>query len=204
MEVQPEEPVPESMEESVDDMELQEMVNRMMSMKEAEWVATSAIENPVIFVKLLEYSQSPDKKLAFHASWTLSKVCDRFPEMIVPYLSRIVEMLSQLKNESAERSFLRILSLSDMNNISIEQQGLLADHCFRALSSGLSAIAIKAYSMEILYKLSLKYPELANELSVSIRMLESEGSAGIMARGRMILKRLASIPVNTKSGKSLS
>ena len=60
----------------------------MMSMKEAEWIATSAIENPAIFRKLMEYSYSPDKKLAFHASWTLTKVCDKFPEIIYPYLTR--------------------------------------------------------------------------------------------------------------------
>lgn len=47
-----------------DDDELRSMVNRMVSMKEAEWVATSAIENPVIFKKLIEYSFSADKKLA--------------------------------------------------------------------------------------------------------------------------------------------
>ncbi len=36
-----------------DDKELQAMINRMMSMKEAEWIAVSAIENPAIFTSLL-------------------------------------------------------------------------------------------------------------------------------------------------------
>jgi hypothetical protein len=50
--------------------------------------------------------------------------------------------------------------------------------------------------MEILYKLVLKYPELRNELSVSINMLQSEGSAGILSRGRQILKKLAETPMD--------
>jgi hypothetical protein len=45
--------------------------------------------------------------------------------------------------------------------------------------------------MEILYKLSLVYPELANELSTSIGILMEDGSAGITSRGRAILKKLA-------------
>ena len=57
-----------------------------MGMKEAEWMAMSAGENPAIFRKLIEYSFLPDRKLAFRASWTLSKACDRFPEMIYPYM----------------------------------------------------------------------------------------------------------------------
>ena len=64
--------------------------------------------------------------------------------------------------------FLRIISLSDMRRISNKHHGILADHCFNALRSGFSAIAIKAYSMEILYKLSVIYPELANELSATL------------------------------------
>jgi 8-oxo-dGTP diphosphatase len=182
-----------------DNADLQTIVNNMMGMKEAEWVAASAIDNPAIFLKLFEYSLSTDKKLAFRASWTLTKVCDRFPEIIYPYLEQIVENLNKIDNESSLRSFLRIISLSELEKISSRLQGLLADFCFSALNSGFSAIAVKAYSMEILYKLSLVYPELANELSTSIIILMEDGSAGITARGRMVLKKLAEIPIKPKS-----
>lgn len=178
---------------ATDDEGLQEMVNRMMGMKEAEWMAISAIENPAIFDKLLKFSFSDDNKLAFRASWTLTKVCDKFPEMIYPHLGMIIESLENLGNESAMRSFLRIISLSDIERISEKHQGLLAERCFSLLRSGFSAIAVKAYSMEILYKLVLKYPELRNELAATIRMLQPEGSAGILSRGRQILKKLAGI-----------
>lgn len=188
--------IPESAQTSINDMELQSMVNNMMSMKEAEWVATSAIENPAIFLKLLEYSQSSDRKLAFRASWTLTKVCDKFPEIIYPYLSQIVEALDKLDNESALRSLLRIISFSDLEIINSRHHGILADFCFNTLNSGFSAIAVKVYAMEILYRLSLIYPELANELSALIRILLENGSAGITSRGRMILKRLAEIPIS--------
>lgn len=177
-----------------DDKELQAMINRMISMKEADWIATSAIDNPAIFGKLLEYSFSDDKKLAFHASWTLTKVCDKYPEIIFPYLAEIIESLDKIDNESAQRSFLRIISLTSMSRIGTKHHGILAEHCFSALRSGFSAIAIKAYSMETLYKLALIYPELANELSATINILQGDGSAGIIARGRMILKKLAEMP----------
>lgn len=176
-----------------DDEELRSMINRMMSMKEAEWVAVSAIENPAIFSRLLEYSFSDDSRLAFHASWTLTKVCDRYPEIIWPHLNEIAEKLPKLDNESALRSMLRIISLSDIERISDKNQGILTDQCFTLLRSGFSAIAVKAYSMEILYKLVMKYPELRNELAASINMLQAEGSAGILSRGRQILKKLAGL-----------
>jgi 8-oxo-dGTP diphosphatase len=181
--------------------DFQSIVNNMMSMKEAEWVATSAIENPAIFKKLFEYSLSSDKKLAFRASWTLTKVCDRFPEIIYPILPQIVETLDKIDDESTLRSFLKIISVSDLDGITGSQQGRLADFCFNVLNSGFSAIAVKAYSMEVLYRLSLIYPELANELSTSILILMEEGSAGITARGRMILRKMAEISIKPKSSQ---
>ena len=184
-----------------DKADLQSIVNNMMGTKEAEWVADSALENPAIFSKLFEYSLSPDKNLAFRASWTLTKVCDRFPEIIYPYLEQIVKNLSKINSESTLRSFLRIISLSDLDKINSIQQGLLTDFCFNILNSGFSAIAVKAYTMEILYKLSLIYPELKNELFTSITILMEDGSAGITARGRMILRKLAELPVRPKSSQ---
>ena len=184
-------------EQTIDDEDLKAMINRMMGMKEADWIATSAIYNPIILRKLLDFSYSDDNKLAFHASWILSKTCDKFPELMDPFLQGIVETLNKLENESTQRSFLRIISQCDLNKISNKHHGLLADHCFAALKSGFSAIAIKAYSMEILYKLALIYPELTNELGETINMLQDDQSAGIMARGRIILHKLAGISKNS-------
>ncbi len=94
-------------------------------------------------------------------------------------------------NESAIRSVLRIISLSDIERVSVKHHGILAEYCYNQLRSGFSAIAVKAYSMEILYKLVLQYPELRNELLATISILQPEGSAGIVSRGRQILKKLA-------------
>jgi 8-oxo-dGTP diphosphatase len=185
----------------IDDRELQEMINSMMSMQEAEWVAASALENPAIFNKLFEYSCSSDSKLAFRASWTLTKVGDKYPEIFDPYLHQLVDLLPAIDNESVERSFLRIISLSAMGKIDEKHHGLLADYCFAALNSGESAIAIKVYSMEILYNLSFIYPQLANELAVSIRLLMEDGTAAIVSRGNAILKRITTIPLDPGSSR---
>jgi hypothetical protein len=83
-----------------------------------------------------------------------------------------------------------LISLKDINSIDKKFHGILAEYCFSKLNSGFSAIAIKAYSMEIVYNLTCIYPELANELVHSIQILSEEGSAGIFARGKIILKKL--------------
>lgn len=181
------------------DPDLREFLNKMMSVTEANWMAMSAAENPQILKKLFDFSDGKDLKLAFRSSWILSKLCDRQPDVLVPWLTKIIETVRHIRNESVERSFLRIISMQDLSRLNQHYRGLIADHCFKALNSGFSAIAIKAYSMEIIYKLAVTYPDLANELSVCINMLHEEGSAGIKDRGRIILKKLAEIQRNQKS-----
>lgn len=182
------------------DDDFRDLVRGMKSLQEAEWIAASAIENPDVLLRLFEYSFGIDSKLAFRSSWTISKVFDKKPELIYPHLNRVIEELNNTKNESTRRSFLRILSLTDLHLVSRRHHGVLADHCMSALNTALSAIAIKAYSMEIIYKLALIYPELANELSASISMIKGEGAAGVVARGRIILKKLANL--NPDQGSS--
>jgi 8-oxo-dGTP diphosphatase len=188
-------PAEKTIEESVPlavDIELRSAISRMMGMKEAEWFAGSAIDNPQVFSKLLEYSFSGDQKLAFRASWTLTKVCDKDPQLIYPYIDEIVLKLGNMESESAIRSFLRIISLADLSSINMKRHGILTDYCFGILKSGFSAVALKAYAMEILYKLALIYPELGSELEATISILQIDGSAGILSRGRQILRKLAS------------
>jgi 8-oxo-dGTP diphosphatase len=197
-----ENPATEGGQSSVDDTDLQKMIHTMMSLQEAEWVATSAIDNPAIFNKLLDYSWSKEKKLAFRASWTLTKACDKFPELIYPHLDKITESLPLIDNESVQRSFLRMISLSDIKDLSKKHHGILADHCFSMLRSGVSAIAIKAYSMDVLYNLTVIYPELGNELSSTVRILMEDASAGIIARGTSILKKISAIPLNPGSSQT--
>ena len=192
-----------SAQQTYNEEDLRSMVENMMGMQEAEWIAESAIGNSEILKKLLEYSFSDDRKLAFRASWTLTKVSDKYPGIISSDMPVMIDALDKLDNESVQRSFLRIISLSDINKVNTRQHGILADHCFRMLKSGFSAIAVKAYSMEIIYKLAMIYPELANELSATISMLQGEGSAGILARGHIILKKLAGISADQGSGPAL-
>jgi 8-oxo-dGTP diphosphatase len=186
----PEKPEPDSFEDSIDEGQVENMVSSIMGTREAEWMASSAVDNPALFRKMLEYSMSGDRKLAFRASWILSKACDIKPCIVYPYLSGIIELLGKTDNESVLRSFLRIISLSDHGRISPTDHGRLAEFSFRSLNSGNSAIAIKAYSMEILYRLTLIYPEFAAELAGSIMRMMEEGSGGIVSRGKMILKKL--------------
>jgi hypothetical protein len=68
--------------------------------------------------------------------------------------------------------------------------GITADICFRYLRDHQEPIAVKAYAMTIIYNLSMKYPELGDELALTIEDMMPYGSPGIRNRGAKILKAL--------------
>jgi len=68
--------------------------------------------------------------------------------------------------------------------------GLTTDICFRLLQNHKEPIAVKAYAMTIIYNLSQQYPEISDELVLTIEDLLPFGSPGIKSRGMKIIKAI--------------
>ncbi len=170
--------------------ELEQMIEVVRSAGEANWYAGSAAGSPEMLTSLLSFTFSGNNKLSSRAAWILGKLADKDPGAIMPFVNRLIDGLAALGNDSTIRSVLRILSLTELSGIDSRRHGLLADYCFSTLNSGYSPIAARAYSMEIVYNLVQIYPELTNELVLSLGLIRESDSAGIRARGRMILKKL--------------
>ncbi len=138
----------------------------------------------------MNFSLGENQTLAFRSSYTLHKAEEKRPGLLKNYYGKMIEAMPSLHNESVIRSFQNIIITAGVKDLSDGEQGILADSCFSWLNDPASAIAIKAYSMELIYQLSEIYPELAIELVASINNNMESGSAGVKARGRMILKKL--------------
>lgn len=177
---------------SVSDLkELEEMIEGVRSAGEAVWYAGSLQESPEMLNSLLAFTFSGNRKLSSHASWILGKLADKNPEILLPYMNVLIDGLDRIPNDGTLRCVLRIVALTDPEMISTDRHGLLADYCFKALNKGGATIAVKAYSMEILFRLVQLYPELTGELVLSLSMIDESESAGVRARAKMILKKLA-------------
>ena len=175
-----------------------EMLSARAGFESVHLLAESAAGEESYTRALLGFSVSDDEKLAFRASYVLVKVAEKDHRLLHPWVNDMVLLLPGLESESVIRSFLKILTLTGVELLGEEQRGILADRCFEWLDNGSTAIAIKAYSMELLYYLAKIYPSLVTELSASINRNMEGGSAGIIARGRQILTKI--LKDNLQSG----
>jgi hypothetical protein len=122
------------------------------------------------------------------ASWPISFIAQQKPELLSPYYPVFIELLNTPnKHNSINRNILRAFQFV---NIPEEHEGTILDISFKLLNSNHEPIAVRVFSMTVIFNLTKKYPELIPELQASIEVLMPNASAGIKSRGNKILKRI--------------
>ncbi len=153
----------------------------------AEMVAENVGDNPEHFEKLMALAFSGKGKISMRASRAAIFCVQKYQHLIDPYLNKIIHMLPE--NESVRKNFMKILAETTLE-FNEEQLGILVETCFEMLLNDKSSIANKAYSMELLYKISDFEPDLKIELIATIEEQIPTGSSGIKVIGRRLLKKL--------------
>ena len=153
----------------------------------AEMVAENVGDNPGHFEKLMTLAFSGKGKISMRASRAAIFCVQKYHHLIDPYLNKIIHMLPE--DESVRKNFMKILAETPLE-FNEEQLGILVETCFEMLLNDKSSIANKAYSMELLYKISEIEPDLKTELIAAIEEQIPAGSTGIKTIGRKLLKRL--------------
>ena len=125
-----------------------------------------------------------------HAAWIINLVAERHPQLVYPYLERmIVKMKEPGLPPAVRRNVVRIL---DGINIPEKLHGLVMENCFAFLQDPNEAVAVRVFSMSVLNALSVHYPEIKQELLLTIEEgLSQKPSAAYRARAKAVLKKLS-------------
>jgi hypothetical protein len=125
------------------------------------------------------------------ASWPISVVAERHPELLNNYYNLFIELLNKSgKHDAINRNIVRALQFTEIPE---EFQGELLDACFKLLKSSKEPIAVRAFCMTVIYNLSKKYPDIIPELRASIEAIIPNASTGLKNRGNKILKSINKI-----------
>ncbi|MFZ6051556.1 hypothetical protein [Halocola ammonii] len=132
-----------------------------------------------------------EKPLPQRAAWCLDVIYRNNPIATQRFFPELIERLADdSAHDAVHRNILKIFESEPIDVLGEELQGKLIDLCFGFLASPQRPIAIRAYSMTVLYKFCELYPELGGELKLLIEENMKYGSAGIKSRGRKVLKAL--------------
>jgi len=146
-------------------------------------------ESPDRFKTVLDFALLDKPQFAMRATRVIDLVAEKNPDLLMPFISDIVRNISEYKTIGLKRGIARIFSEQNYN-YDEDTAGRLVHTCFEWLNDPAEAIALKIYSMTILYKISNTYPDIKPELISSIENEIPKNSPAIRGRGRRILKRL--------------
>lgn len=137
-------------------------------------------------------------EVAFRAAWLLELTFTIAPETYVDDIAYIVKRFPEITNDSCRRHFSKILIAITKPNASVNIVNKLKELDLEPVVETLfdwtikpdGKIAVKVFSAELLLRLSNRYSWIKAELNEQVEFMMRDGSAGIQARGRKILRAL--------------
>jgi hypothetical protein len=140
-----------------------------------------------LFDLLLELMISENPPISNRAAWVMTVVTDRDPWMVQAKLPELIDLLPRYNHPGISRGLLRLLEKTDLPS---EKLGQLFDYCYNNLNDTKAPVAIRMFSMQILYNISEKEVDLKAELKLLIESHMDDSSPGFANRAAKLLKKL--------------
>lgn len=127
-------------------------------------------------------------RITQRAAWPMSYCVENNPDLIRPYLGKIIKVLAQHDVPVAiKRNIVRLLQFI---KIPTKHAGEVSSLCLNFLANNKEAIAVRVFAMTVLQNIGHDIPEIKNELRLLIEDHLPYASPGFAARARKVLKEL--------------
>lgn len=128
-------------------------------------------------------------RLTQRGAWVLGHISKENPLLLEPWLPQMLDAVRKPdQHVSVRRNVIRHFDIHGFPDYLLDD---LADICFGFLENPNEAIAVRIFSMGVLYKICTKVPELQSELVLLIEEFLPHGSAGFKSRGKKIVAKIS-------------
>lgn len=165
--------------------ELREMIleahSKTQTNKIVAWVGNSQPRFDALVLLFL----GDEYRVTQRAGWPLSHIAAEQPGLVKKHLKKIVGNLrKEGLHPAVKRNTVRLLQ-----EIHIPQtlQGEVMEHCFRFIENVAEPVAVKAFSLTILHRLSKLYPEILPEIKTIVAAQIDRQTAAFKSRAKVFL-----------------
>ena len=131
-----------------------------------------------LFDELMELMYRDTYPVSMRAAWVAIYVAEKHPELAYSHIPKICTILPDVKVDGVKRCILKIL-ITTPYKFSDDDLGLLADITFTLATDPAQAIAVRAFSLDILLIVLKTYPEITPELIAVMESIIPDGSRGL-------------------------
>ena len=142
-------------------MGLREDILREYSKSHTVKIAEQIGPNQENFDELMQLFLGDEYRVTQRAAWIISHCADEYPWLINKHIEPLLLNLKNPVGDPVKRNTVRVLRYVDIPE---DLVGIAADICFGFLLSGKEPIAVKVHSMDVIFNIVRKFPELKDEL----------------------------------------
>lgn len=169
-------------------MTKEDIVELIDSWENLPFLINEIVRNSDYYQNLMEIALNDSTQKSWRAAYLVDKINDDYPELLIPYLQKIIEQVRIEKSAGKKRHFLKLISMNELNKY---QQGHIFDFCIETFKSDKEPVAVRVHAMQILQNIAITEKELIPEIILIIGdEMENHSSAGITSRGKKLIAKL--------------
>jgi|APTNR8051073442_1049403.scaffolds.fasta_scaffold02311_7 hypothetical protein len=141
--------------------------------------------DPGRYADLMHYMLDGEHRMAQRASYSASLIGESHPQLIGPYLRRLLDVLDQPVHEAVHRNSIRIMQYCDLPE---PLHGKIIGTMFTLIADPQRSIAQRAFAITVALRLVHLYPDLIPEFRLLLEdALRVDPGPAIRSRARKAL-----------------
>jgi hypothetical protein len=167
-------------------MELQKALLKEHSKAQNEKIVKWVGNDKKRFAELMRLFFNGEYRLTQRAAWSMSDSVIAHPELVKPYIPKLIKLLKEPEVHGAvTRNIVRLLQEVEIPK---KYHGEIMTICFDFIVNPKTAVAVKAFSITILENLAAIYPEIIPELKLIVQERWEHETPAFRQRGNRIMK----------------
>jgi hypothetical protein len=166
---------------------LRELLLKGNSRSYTDFVSDIVVKRTELVDELWEIYLACEEPVSRRAAWIIDTASEERPEWVEPFLPELINKLPGFNHDGLKRHALRMIA---RNSFTEGREGELMNIAFEWLLSPNESVAVKMYSMQILYRLSAKEPDILQELYDTIEFQIADGTPGFKSIGSKLMSQI--------------
>ncbi len=177
---------------------LRELLLKGNSRSYTDFVGDIVSKRPELVNELWEIYLSAEEPVSRRAAWIIDTASEKNPERAEPFLPELIKKLPDFNHDGLKRHAMRIISRHPFPH---GAEGELMNIAFEWLVKTDESVAVKMYSIQILYRLSGTEPDILQELYDTIEFQMQDGTPGFKSIGSKMMQQIDKDIMKRKLGR---
>ena len=152
-----------------------------------EVIAGFVGDDPRRFAELFKFFETGDPRQQQCSAWPMSVIAEEHPELVEPYLPKLLEYLPRNDvHDAVRRSIVRLLQFV---TIPRRLKGKVYSYCLDLLDDPGQPVAVRCFALSAAVRAADNEPGLMNEIELVVHRHIDNSTAGFRARVRRVFSK---------------